>query len=293
MNATTTIGIVSPGAMGSALGRAWQRGGARVVSTVAGRSARTQRLATGLTLLPDLAEVVAESDLVISICPPEQATYLARKLGQTCQVVGHHPIIADLNAIAPSTVAEIQEILAQFDCPLIDGSISGSPPTEDSSTWVYLSGPDAERLAQLPAPGLICKVVDDSVGSASAIKMCTASVYKGFSALLLQGLRTAQAHGVTDLVVADLAREFGGLMDGAATRIALSAAKSDRFPAEMRQIAWTQGAAGARPELFEAMALVFEAVHRSALGQFSPEQAAGLDDLAAVLALLVQPGGSG
>ena len=45
-------------------------GGARVVATVDGRSERTRRLAHGLELLPSLAEVVAASDLVVSVCPP-------------------------------------------------------------------------------------------------------------------------------------------------------------------------------------------------------------------------------
>ena len=48
----TTIGIVSAGAMGSALGRAWAAGGAEVVTSLAGRSERTRRLAQGLTELP-------------------------------------------------------------------------------------------------------------------------------------------------------------------------------------------------------------------------------------------------
>ena len=37
--------------MGSALGRAWAAGGARVVATVDGRSERTRELAHGLELL--------------------------------------------------------------------------------------------------------------------------------------------------------------------------------------------------------------------------------------------------
>jgi hypothetical protein len=39
------IGVVSPGAMGSAVGAALVRGGARVVATVEARSDRTRRLA--------------------------------------------------------------------------------------------------------------------------------------------------------------------------------------------------------------------------------------------------------
>ena len=56
-----TVGVVSPGAMGSALGRALVTGGARVVATVEGRSARTARLAERIELLPGLDDVAAAS----------------------------------------------------------------------------------------------------------------------------------------------------------------------------------------------------------------------------------------
>ena len=59
----TVVGIVSPGAMGSAVGRALRDGGARVVATVAGRSTRTVALAHGLELLPSLDDVVAAADV--------------------------------------------------------------------------------------------------------------------------------------------------------------------------------------------------------------------------------------
>ena len=73
----TTIGIVSPGAMGSALGRSWAAGGARVVATLAGRSERTRRLAHGLELLPSLTEVVAASD-----DPGDRQAYLRMRNGR-------------------------------------------------------------------------------------------------------------------------------------------------------------------------------------------------------------------
>ena len=70
--AVQTVGIVSPGAMGSAVGAAYRAAGNRVVTTVDGRSRRTAALAeqAGLELLPDLDAVVGESELVLSIVPP-------------------------------------------------------------------------------------------------------------------------------------------------------------------------------------------------------------------------------
>src|SRR5688572_20276558 len=69
-----TIGVVSAGAMGSALGRAWHSAGATVVTSLAGRSDRTRRLAEGLTDLGDLDAVVAAADVVVSVCPPAAAS---------------------------------------------------------------------------------------------------------------------------------------------------------------------------------------------------------------------------
>ena len=63
-----TIAIVSPGFMGAALGWALRLGGARVVATAAGRSARTRRLAAeaGIELVPALADAVLDYAAVLA-----------------------------------------------------------------------------------------------------------------------------------------------------------------------------------------------------------------------------------
>ena len=110
-----TVGIVSPGAMGSAVGSALHRGGARVVATVDRRSERSVALArhAELELLPDLAAVVREADVVLSIVPPAEAESVAAALAGA-------RLFADLNAISPATARRIS--------PEVEGSISGPPP---------------------------------------------------------------------------------------------------------------------------------------------------------------------
>jgi 3-hydroxyisobutyrate dehydrogenase-like beta-hydroxyacid dehydrogenase len=286
MTSRMTIGVFSPGAMGSALGRAWQHAGARVVTTVAGRSERTRSLADGLEVLPSLADVVGVADLVVSIGPPANAVLMAASIADACLERDCQPLVADLNAIAPTTVSDVADAVGRAGCELLDGSISGPPPTASSSTRLYLSGPSARRLADLIAPGLDTVIVGPTIGVASAVKMCTASMYKGFTGLLLQALQTAHAHGVTDVVLADLQDEFGDLLADAAVRIAVAAAKADRYPGEMLEIASAQGAAGGQAALFEAMAQVFTALGRTGLAAQSPEAAAQLTDLDDVLAQL-------
>ena len=67
-----TVGLVGAGHMGSGLVWALREGGARVVTTLEGRSPRTARLAraAGLDLLPALADVLATADVVLVVTPP-------------------------------------------------------------------------------------------------------------------------------------------------------------------------------------------------------------------------------
>jgi 3-hydroxyisobutyrate dehydrogenase-like beta-hydroxyacid dehydrogenase len=282
----TTVGIVSPGAMGSVVGRVFAAGGARVVATTAGRSARTRGLAEGLELLPALEDVVAASTFLLSIVPPGEATVVAAAIAEAAAGTGARPIVADLNAIAPATMHAVAERLAAAELGVVDGSISGPPPRRPGTTVVYLAGPDAARVAGLPAPGLELRVVGDTVGMASAVKMSTASFYKGETALLAQALRAARANGVLEHVLDDLGRSYPDLVDDAPRLLQSIAAKSGRYVAEMNEIAATQRAAGLTPALFEAFAAVYAGLSASAAAGIPPEEVDARARLEDVLASL-------
>jgi 3-hydroxyisobutyrate dehydrogenase-like beta-hydroxyacid dehydrogenase len=268
-----TVGVVSPGAMGSAVGAALVRGGARVVVTLEGRSDRTRRLAetAGLEVLASLVEVVGEADVVFSIAPPDAARSIAGDLARACRDAGSNPLVADLNAIAPATARALADELSTSRIDLVDGSISGPPPWKPG-TRVYLSGARAAEIADLPIDGVERIVVGDDVGSASAVKMSTASIYKGTSALLAQALLAAHANGVLEHVLDDLRTGSPELVAKAERRLASAASKSARYVGEMHQIAATQEAAGLTPALFQAMADVYAALATSELAQSAPEE---------------------
>jgi 3-hydroxyisobutyrate dehydrogenase-like beta-hydroxyacid dehydrogenase len=271
------VGIVSAGEMGSAIGAALRSRGAEVVTTLAGRSQRTARLArqAGLECLPDLEAVVRRADVVLSVAPPDRAEAIAGDIAAT----GAPALVADLNAVSPATVRRIEGALGEAGLDLVDGSISGPPPRSQGTTRIYLSGPRAPELLRLPFDGVELVHVGDEVGSASAVKMSTASVYKGTIALLAQALLAARANGVVDHVVDDL----GELADEAALRIARSATKAHRYVGEMHEIAATQAAAGLTPALFEAMAVVYGDLARRPLAQGAPEEVDRAVQLAEVL----------
>ena len=268
-----TVGIVSAGAMGSAVGAAYRAAGRRVVTTLAGRSERTRGLAqaAGLELLPDLDDVVREADLVVSIAPPDRALAIAAELAGAAQRTGGRPLVADWNAVAPATAREIALVLEAGALDLVDGSISGGPPRADDRTRVYLSGPRAPEVAEAGPARLDLRIVGAEIGLASAVKMCTASVYKGHTALLAHALVTAHANGVLAEVLDDLHDSFPRQVDRAARLLAVSTTKAGRYVGEMREIAATQADAGLTPALFEAMAEVYSRLAATELAADSPE----------------------
>ncbi len=283
-----TVGVVSPGAMGSGLADALIRGGERVVATLDGRSPRTQELAhkAGFEFVDDLAAVVAVSDVLISIVPPGAALDVARAI--VAVAAGHTPLVVDLNAVSPGTVDEIAGVLAGSRIDLVDGSISGPPPWRPG-TRIYLSGRRAGEIAALGFDGCDVRVVGERVGAASALKMCTGSVYKGTALVLAHALVTARAHGVLETVLADLRTEFPELLESAERWLASSAAKSWRYVGEMREVAATQAGVGLTPAVFEGIAEAYQRLSGTLAAQATPEQAAKAERLDDVLAAMAAP----
>lgn len=265
--------MVSPGAMGSAVGNALARGGIRVVCTLSGRSQRTATLAdkAAVEKLPDLDAVVRNSDVVLSIVPPEAAESVARDVTRAARAAGRTPLIVDLNAIAPATAERIETAARDAGCEFVDGSISGPPPWRPDTTRVYLSGARASEVARLGFEGVELVVIGDRAGAASAVKMSTASVYKGTTAVLAQALRAADVNGVLEHVLSDLRAGAPELVEDVEHRLARAAAKSARYVGEMHEIAAAHSDVGLTPALFEAMAEVYASVAETSAAQAQPE----------------------
>ena len=253
-----TVGIVSPGAMGSAVGHVLAAGGARVVATLEHRSARTAKLAEGIELLPSLDAVVEASQVVLSIVPPGEALAVAGAVADAASRTGARPTVADLNAIAPVHDGGGRRPLESAGLSAVDGSISGPPPRRAGATIVYLSGVRAAEVASLPAPGLEFRVVGgpdrDGLGDQDVDRV------------VLQGrrprcsprrsgrpARTVCSSPCSTTSAATIPR----LVDDAPRMLQSIAAKSGRYVAEMREIAATQEEAGLTPDLFAALATVF------------------------------------
>lgn len=259
----STIGVLHAGAMGSALAREWNRAGHSVLLTGEGRSAATiaRATATGAMLVDTLEDVVAGSDIVVSVVPPPAAVPLASSIAAASTRRGRASLVVDANAVSPSTCERVRLALAGLD--LVDAGISGPPPSDHARATIYASGPRATQLQSLGTDAISVIVVSDRLGDASAAKMSSAAVLKGTTALLVQALATARHYGVLAPVVAELDRlaSFGDLRE----RISLGATKAGRFADEMREIADTQASASLSPGLYQSIADIWTWIDSSSL----------------------------
>lgn len=192
-----TVGLLHPGAMGSTIGRTILSGGHRVLWAADGRSRATRERAEleGFEEVRTLADLCAESDAIVSVCPPHGAAQLAEAVAGT----GYRGIYVDANAIPPAIAGRIRDLIMAAGGDYVDGSIIGPPAYESGSTRVYLSGTGAESVAELFVSGAADAVVlDGFFAAASALKMVYAAFTKGSAALLLAVVGAAGALGVDE-----------------------------------------------------------------------------------------------
>jgi 3-hydroxyisobutyrate dehydrogenase-like beta-hydroxyacid dehydrogenase len=251
-----TIGLLHPGAMGSAIGALLTRAGHSVRWASEGRSEATaaRAQAAGLDDAGTSARLARGSDVLFSIVPPHAAIATAR------EVIGFTGLYVDANAISPATADEVRAIVQDGGARYVDGGIIGPPPERAGSTRLYLSGTDAQPIAGLFAgTALEAPVLDGEPTAASALKMAYAGWTKGSAALLLAIRAAAAAHGVEDDLVREWERSIPSLLERSARAAQAADEKGWRWVAEMEEIAATLAAAGQPPGFHEAAAAVFRA----------------------------------
>ena len=219
----TRIGLLFPGEMGAAVGAA-ARGD--VLWASEGRSVETAARAVGFRDLGSLGALVAESEIILSICPPAIAEDVA---GQVA-AAGFDGLYVEANAIAPRRA---ERIASELGLRVVDGGIVAK-----SAIDLYLSGAneDVQRVGALfegtdvhalPLPG--------GIGAASALKMAFGGWNKIGVLLAAQAHAIAAAYGVDEALAAE----------GVPTDSVLRAGpKAWRWAAEMQEIADTCAALG-------------------------------------------------
>ena len=130
-----TVAIISPGDMGHAVGQLLREHELRVVTCLTGRSERTKTLSerAGIIDVADFEQMVAQSDVVLSITVSESAPGVARSVADAVRSTATELLFAECNAIAPQVALEIEPIIVNAGARFVDASIIGGPPRDGSS----------------------------------------------------------------------------------------------------------------------------------------------------------------
>ncbi|HYQ65479.1 DUF1932 domain-containing protein [Actinophytocola sp.] len=244
------IGLLHPGAMGSAVGAQLVAAGHQCGWVPEGRGSATRRRAAeaGLTALTKLDEL-ASCDVVVSVCPPAAALDVARQVAR----IGFTGCYVDANAISPRHSEGIAAVLD--GATVVDGGIVGPPPRKPDTTRLYLSGPgDAvTRVHDLFRHTTLTPVVlPGPVGAASALKLAYATYNKVSIVLAAQAHALARQHGVDAQLRELAAATLPGTPFADPERLVSAGQRAWRWAPEMREIAETCRDAGLPADLLDA-----------------------------------------
>ena len=172
----------------------------------AGEPMREHALRLGVRLEAGHAQAVAGADLVISAVTASQAVPVA----QDC-APGLKPgaFFLDFNSASPGAKIRAAALVDGAGGRYVEGAVMPSVPPYRIKVPLLLGGPHAPALQpRLNALGFDAKVASETLGVASATKMCRSVMIKGLEAMVIESFTTARHYGVEDAVIASLRETF-------------------------------------------------------------------------------------
>ncbi len=253
MSASVTIGLLHPGRMGAAIAAQLTVSGHTVLWCPDGRSTATRRRAedTGLRPAP-LGELVTNSQIVLSICPPAVAEEIANMVAG----LGYRGVYVEANAISPARMHRITTLFADAGSTVIDGCVFGSPPAGQSRVRLYLAGvlTASRQVADLFTGSFVEPVIlGEHPGQASALKMTFACFQRTSRAAAALAHALADDHGITQALLAEAERMPRDILANP-DYLPSVAARAWRWGPEMHEVADTLRAQHLPPDLALATA---------------------------------------
>jgi len=265
---TAVVAVIAPGMMGAGTGKRLADNGAKVLTSLKGRSAETVARAKAAGMIDADDEEIARADFILSILPPGDAVALAERLVPALEASNAKPIYVDCNAINPRTVARVAAAIAPTDCAFVDAGIIGSPPKPPApgeskiagSPRFYASGPAALRFAALRDYGLDVRVLEGVLSAASALKMSYAGITKGTQAIGAAMMLAASRAGSADDLFKELQGSQKEMFAWFKRALGQMPPKAYRWVAEMHEIAGFVGGDPTAHELYEGAAHFYERI---------------------------------
>lgn len=244
---TQNLSLIGFGEAGSTFALAGQWGAqAHVWDIAAPRRALAQ--AEGIQVASDAADALRSSTLALSLVTADSALPAARDYAP---FLASGAIWCDMNSIAPQSKQEAARWIEEAGAHYVDVAILAPVNPARMAVPLLLSGKAATDAAHcLSTLGFSnVRVVGDTIGRASAIKMVRSVMVKGLEALTDEMMAAAHAAGVEDEVLASLDASEKSIpwKERAAYNLERMETHGGRRAAEMEEVAKTLAGFGVEP----------------------------------------------
>lgn len=211
-----TIGLVGYGEVGRILAEDLRAGGVTKLlaydvklGTPAEAPLGAHAARHGIHLAASHAELASTADLVISAVTASQAVPVAEACSPALRV---GTWVLDVNSASPGAKVKAASLIGIAGGRFVEGAVMTSVPPHRIRVPLLLGGAHAAELAPaLTGLGFNATVASDSLGTASATKMCRSVMIKGLEAMVIESFTAARAYGVEDAVIASLYETFPGM----------------------------------------------------------------------------------
>lgn len=160
----------------------------------------------------DLAEAVADADIVISLVGASAAQAVA---AQALPHMRAGAVLADFNTASPGVKSAIAEQAHGAGVLFADVAVLAPVPRAGARTPLMVSGTGARAMEGSLAPlGVPADVIDEPAGAAAGRKLLRSVFMKGLAGVVIETAEAGRSAGSEDWVKAQMADELGP--DGAA-----------------------------------------------------------------------------
>ena len=175
---------------------------------VMGKLVHSRAEEAGVELVSSAKDVAAWADVLFAAVPSSFTMDVCREI-KDCLRPGQ--VYADVSASTPSVKEAIWNEIKDSSVLFADAAMLGSLPKDKHRVPITASGNGAAKFKELMEPyGMRITLAGERAGAASAIKLVRSIFMKGIASLMIEMLQAADAYGVSDEVVASIAKSMDG-----------------------------------------------------------------------------------
>jgi len=200
--------------------------------------------AFGVNLARSHAEAVRGAELTVSAVTASQTVAVALACAGA---LAPRSFFLDLNSASPGAKITAAGLVESGEGRYVEGAVMTSVPPYRLKVPLFLGGSHAASLLPtLGKLGFAAKIASETLGVASATKMCRSVMIKGLEAMVIESFTAARHYGVEPEVIASLRETLPGVdWEKQATYFFQRAIEHGRRRSEeMREVAVTVRDAG-------------------------------------------------